>query len=207
MSKRDVGHFARAVVYLHSTRGVDMLPVLNILLADEVNTHVESMLLFRSNNFNTYALSAFAKQVGQQWLRKIFAPVLETLHTHDEIQFDEDGYLIPSCDRPFCSLLEEVIDRISSSVSDCPPQIRLLCRNIRELLPAKNKQEAFFHIASFLFLRVICPALLVPDEYGLLACTSNEQSFLILGANMDISQRLFYSTTESPSPTDPGSTL
>lgn len=39
LPKREVEHFARAVVYAHCERGVDMLPVLNLLLADEVNTH------------------------------------------------------------------------------------------------------------------------------------------------------------------------
>eukprot|EP01122_Echinamoeba_exundans_P011438 TRINITY_DN4547_c0_g1_i2.p1 TRINITY_DN4547_c0_g1~~TRINITY_DN4547_c0_g1_i2.p1 ORF type:complete len:623 (+),score=77.39 TRINITY_DN4547_c0_g1_i2:64-1932(+) len=180
LPKRDVEHFARAVVYIHCQRGTDMLPVLNLLLADEVNTNVAQMLLFRSNNFNTYALSAFAKQVGQAWLRTIFQPVLEALSTHDEIQFDEDGYILPSSERPFCALLEEVMDRICASVSECPPQLRLICKNIRELLPAKNKPEMFFHIASFLFLRVICPALLVPDEYGLLTSPLNHHRQRIL---------------------------
>lgn len=87
---------------------------------------------------------------------------------------------MPSSERPFCALLEEVIDRISGSVSDCPPQLRLICKNIRELLPAKNKPEAFFHVSSFLFLRVICPALLVPDDYGLLTTPLNHHRQRIL---------------------------
>jgi hypothetical protein len=39
LPKRDVEHFARAIVYIHCQRGTDMLPVLNLLLAEEVNTH------------------------------------------------------------------------------------------------------------------------------------------------------------------------
>jgi hypothetical protein len=165
---------------------------------------VSQMLLFRSNNFNTYALSAFAKQVGQAWLRTIFQPVLEALSTHDEIQFDEDGYIIPSSERPFCALLEEVMDRICASVSDCPPQLRLICRNIRELLPAKNKPEMFFHISSFLFLRVICPALLVPDEYGLL--TSALRKFVSVSPSYLI-PTCYIRPTQSPPSADFSSAL
>jgi len=63
-------------------------------------------------------------------------------------------------------VMEEVLDIIVGSVASCPIHLRHLLGVFREIVATKIP-SSLSHVASFLFLRIICPALLNPAEFGL----------------------------------------
>lgn len=68
LPKREMEKFARAVVYIHSEKGVDLLPLLNYLLSDEVRTHGtlhvlarSSLLMFSSGRLTYYCYYSYSQ--------------------------------------------------------------------------------------------------------------------------------------------------
>ena len=75
------------------------------------------------------------------------------------------------------SLLDAVIDSIFRSVDSCPATIRFICGCLQRSCAAKWPHDPLVRtrvVGSFIFLRLICPALVNPRDFGLCDDTPSE---------------------------------
>lgn len=68
------------------------------------------------------------------------------------------------------SLLDSVIDSIFRSVDSCPPTIRFVCGCLQRSCASKWPNDPLVRtrvVGAFIFLRLICPAIVNPRDFGL----------------------------------------
>ena len=64
------------------------------------------------------------------------------------------------------AVLREFLDRILGSASECPPSMGFVCTHLREIVRQRFPKHANVALASFLFLRYFCPAIVDPMTAG-----------------------------------------
>lgn len=75
------------------------------------------------------------------------------------------------------SLLDLVIDSIFRSVESCPPALRFMCSCLQRSCAARWPNEPLVRtrvVGVFIFLRLICPAIVNPRDFGLCDETPSE---------------------------------
>ena len=68
------------------------------------------------------------------------------------------------------SLLDAVTDSIFRSADACPPSLRFICGCLQRTCAAKWPSDPLVRtrvVGAFVFLRLICPAIVNPREFGL----------------------------------------
>jgi len=124
-------------------------------------------LFFRSNDLVTSMVVSYAKLGSFEWLQDFLSPILETAGANVTFEFDEEGNVAPSHEAMFCAVMDEVFDYIASAVSSCPVYFRYHLAVFRNVV-ASRFPDALSHVAAFFFLRIICPALVSPADFGFL---------------------------------------
>lgn len=75
------------------------------------------------------------------------------------------------------SLLDAVVDSIFRSVDACPPTIRFICGCLQRSCANNWPNDPLIKtrvVGSFIFLRLLCPAIVNPRDFGLCDDTPSE---------------------------------
>lgn len=141
----------------------------------EVNQAERQTDILRRNCVATKILSLFARSKGFQYLHLALGQFLEniTKHKEDYVFKTEPDLLKDYQDfkdnvSNFDKCLNEIITSLSESVKFIPWEIREVCKTIQTTVESRYPEAKESAISAFYFLRFICPALVSPEEEGLL---------------------------------------
>jgi hypothetical protein len=162
---------------LHSNDSYESAENRELLVRDLSRTAtMEANLLFRGNSILTKALDAHMRRLGGDYLHESVADIIKAI-----VESDPDCEIDPSRIRSqdqleanqenLTALTRSIWQAVIESASSCPHKLRLIFRHIRSC--AEDRYGSFIRtvgytsVSGFLFLRLICPALLNPKLFGL----------------------------------------
>lgn len=145
----------------------------------EVTVTQEQNTLFRSNSLASKIMTAYSRIVAKDYLSYVLKPVVDrvvALGRKLEVQPDK----LHDMERPYLpehhdhvkSVVQETLERIKNSVDRIPTECRQICRDLKEEVSKKYPSAVDISIAGYLFLRLINPALVVPDSIGIVPANS-----------------------------------
>jgi len=117
----------------------------------------------------------FFGDLGKRFLTSILATVLEQFATLDHsVEFDANRMNAATTIDPAANLkwivqkLTEFVVRLQDSSDLCPLGLRESFMLLKDVVGSKVEDSSVF-IASVLFLRLICPCLVLPEQYEILS--------------------------------------
>lgn len=137
------------------------------LFADEVARTNDTATLFRGDSMATKSLKSASKQLGQGWLHQVLAPmvrhILET-STQDLPNVEENPEAaLPKLQQDCNRFLYQIL----GSMAYAPVGMRMLARALSDSVEKRFPDQKIQAVGNFVFLRFFCPALSVPEAYGL----------------------------------------
>ncbi|EQC26113.1 hypothetical protein SDRG_16063 [Saprolegnia diclina VS20] len=147
--------------------GESLHPFLCTVVAKEVQQAAEtpSIELFRANSPGMRLLSEFSYLVGDAYFRSVLLAPLETLY--DSSESYEVNETVPldalSANQ---SRLEATAQAILDSLlaAECPAPLARVCLAFRHCVATTFHTYTDAALGGFLFLRVLCPAVVVPAK-------------------------------------------
>ena len=171
---------------LHSNDSYESAENRELLVRDLSRTAtMEANLLFRGNSILTKALDAHMRRLGSDYLRDTIADIIRRI-VESDLDCEIDPARVRSQDQleanqeNLMALTRSIWQAVIESASHCPHKLRLIFRHIRSCAEDRYgsfiRTVGFTSVSGFLFLRLICPALLNPKLFGLL--DGKHQSFV-----------------------------
>ncbi len=160
-------------VFVHERQEAHLLQV---LCEAEIKREEETSTLFRSATLTTSLMDLFMRIVSHPFLEAALGPMLRKI-----VESKQSCELNPmklenqseACANAEFLLrtLDELTDLIFQSSDACPMTIRYVFGCLQRSVAAKWPQERLVRtrvISGFIFLRLLCPAILNPRQFNLL---------------------------------------
>ncbi|CAJ0564143.1 unnamed protein product, partial [Mesorhabditis spiculigera] len=147
------------------------------VVMDEVQLLENEHLMFRGNSLATKSMEAFMKLVAEDYLKKTLADFIRQLLDGDE-DCEVDPLKLPGAsnsllERHRANLMlhvETAWGKIMNSTANFPLELREVFRTIRERLDLNGRRDMADNlVSSCIFLRYLCPAILSPSLFDLVA--------------------------------------
>lgn len=172
---RDRGPLAHALLRIFRYEKIET-KLIKIMVEREIRRESEANTLFRMNSLTTTLMDqymrmtcdAFLQTALKEPLRKVFDTKQSCELNPSKLESLED--LCTNAEH-LLSLLDTVVDSIFNSVDSCPPCIRYICGCLQRAVCMKWPNDPLIRtrvVGSFIFLRLICPAILNPRQFALL---------------------------------------
>ncbi|XP_077293081.1 neurofibromin 1 [Arctopsyche grandis] len=173
---------ARVFVTLFDAKHL-LSPLLWNMFYREVEVSDCMQTLFRGNSLGSKIMAFCFKIYGASYLQSLLeplvSPLLEKVDGSDQrLSFEVDpARLDPSDDievnrKNLIALTQKVFDAIVSSADKFPPQLRSMCHCLYQVLSkrfAQFPQTSIGAVGTVLFLRFINPAIVSPQEMGIVS--------------------------------------
>lgn len=107
--------------------------------------------------------------MGQPFLHAALAPLLDQVYGNSagtELDASHKNYSSTAAER-IQHLVQEYLDFLYSTSSLCPSLIRQALSNIKEMVAVAFPESQLKFVGAFIFLRFFCPAIVSPQEFGL----------------------------------------
>lgn len=161
-------------VFRADGRETELLKELN---TDEVDRETQTTTLFRAASLSTTLMDLYMRSECGGFLQ---AAVLETvLRLLESKQSAELNPAKMDSTDDACSNAEfllQILDQVTLSIfmspEACPRSVRYICGCLQKAVVAKWPTERFVRtrvVSGFIFLRLLCPALLNPRHFGLVS--------------------------------------
>ncbi|RXG72389.1 Ras GTPase-activating protein 1 [Armadillidium vulgare] len=150
--------------------------LLQRLTENEIEKEHETSTLFRAASLTTTLLDLYMKSTCTEFLNAaILDTIFRMLESKQSCELNPTKMDNPNDACANAELLLRVLDDITSSIfnsaSACPMPLRYICgclqRKVREKWPHDRFVRARV-VSGFIFLRLICPAILNPRQFHLL---------------------------------------
>ncbi|KAJ2357607.1 GTPase activating factor [Coemansia sp. RSA 2618] len=152
------------------------------LVCHELATQAERdpALLFRGTSVATRAIDTLMKVVGLEFIDQLVGDVVRNI-TSNEYACEVDPTRLPDDDsigvhwEALTRLLNALWQGIESGANKCPPILRRTFACLRSSTTAfysneaSNVQVRYSSVSGFVFLRLLCPAMLSPKSFGLVS--------------------------------------
>ncbi|ELP83941.1 ras GTPase activating protein, putative [Entamoeba invadens IP1] len=153
-----------------------ILPFIKYLIGREFEEAHSKEELFRQNNLCTRLLTAFARSASKKFLNNTLKnTILKIVTTQQSYEIDETkiqpGQLLGSNLVALKNICKELIESIVSARTDVPKEIRTICNCLWlscEKHFSDDRELPTKIVGGFLFLRIFCPAIASPENFGLL---------------------------------------
>jgi len=168
-----------------------ILPIIQALISDEVHREKQVTSLFRTDCMSTKIMRIFSNVFGFNWLKLMIGDIVKDIATNPG-SFEIDPNKVTPADNVVQNLenlrnnVLRIIESVLSKLDNCPNEIRIVCRFIREEVEQKFQGAGLTSVNGFIFLRFICPAILSPTASKLLEgeLNPNAQRHLLLLAKV-----------------------
>lgn len=147
------------------------------LFEDEVCKTNDTATLFRGDSMATKSLKAASKQLGHTWLSQVLKPMIQ--HTIEMPPSE-----IPNVDenpetavRKLQTDCNRFLYQILGSLMHAPPGMRMLATSLADSVAKRFPDQRIQAVGNFVFLRFFCPALSLPEAFGL--CSGGTLSLLL----------------------------
>eukprot|EP01129_Flabellula_baltica_P011087 TRINITY_DN4781_c0_g1_i1.p1 TRINITY_DN4781_c0_g1~~TRINITY_DN4781_c0_g1_i1.p1 ORF type:complete len:398 (+),score=82.68 TRINITY_DN4781_c0_g1_i1:39-1232(+) len=140
------------------------------LISDEIKSTSQDTTLFRTDSVATKVMRQFSILLGHNWLRElVYDFVMEIIN--NPINYEINPVKLDASEdidvnmRNIEDKSREILDRIMGNLDTCPNDLRRISAILKEEVTKKfNLQAANTSIASFIFLRFVCPSIITPDK-------------------------------------------
>ncbi|XP_074594177.1 RAS p21 protein activator vap isoform X2 [Brevipalpus obovatus] len=178
---RDRAPLANALlrIFKHESREATLLKA---MIEREIKRENETSTLFRMNSLTTTLMDQYMRTTCHQFLMKALRePLQRVLEARQSCELNPSRLdsLVEACANAehLLNLLDEIVDFIFQSVDHCPPSLRYICGCLQKSVANKWPNDHYAKIravGSFIFLRLICPAILNPRVFNLINETPSE---------------------------------
>ncbi|XP_021921694.1 neurofibromin isoform X3 [Zootermopsis nevadensis] len=168
---------ARVFVTLFDAKHL-LSPLLWNMFYREVEVSDCMQTLFRGNSLGSKIMAFCFKIYGASYLQSLLEPLIRPLLEEASQSFEVDpARLDPSEDieenrRNLVALTQKVFDAIISSADKFPPQLRSMCHCLYQVLSKRFPQfpqNNIGAVGTVIFLRFINPAIVSPQEMGIVS--------------------------------------
>ncbi|KAJ2782207.1 GTPase activating factor [Coemansia javaensis] len=165
---------------------------LGALVAHELGSRKERdpALLFRGTSVATRAMDTLMKVFGLSFVDRLVGDVVRYVVANDcACEVDptriRDGSSIEVHWHALLQLLDALWRGIETGAANCPPMMRRVFYGIRSVTSVAFGQAAlqrtrYLCVSGFVFLRLLCPAMLSPKAFGLVNTTPSPQALRTL---------------------------
>lgn len=150
--------------------------LLGRLVEREVARETDSCTLFRMNSLTTALMDGFMRLVCGRFLdgclRVVLQRILSNKHSC-ELNPSRLDSLSAACANAehLLQLLDQLVERIFSTLHLWPSSVRYVCACVQRAVQLKWPDNPLIRtqaVGSFIFLRLICPAILNPRQFNLI---------------------------------------
>lgn len=172
---RDRGPLAHALLRVFRYERKEST-LLKAMMEREIKRETETGLLFRMNCLTTAIMDQYMRSTCQGFLEtalnESLRRVMETRQSC-ELNPSKLDSLAQACENAenLLLLLDDVVDCIFHSVESCPNMLRFICGCLQRAVAAKWPNDPLVKtrvVGGFIFLRLICPAILNPRQWSLI---------------------------------------
>ena len=151
--------------------------VLGRLVEREVARETDSCTLFRMNSLTTALMDGFMRMFCGRFLNGCLRVTLQRIlaNKHScELNPSRLDSLSAACANAehLLQLLDQLVERIFSNLHLWPSSVRYVCACVQRAVQLKwpdNQSIRTQAVGSFIFLRLICPAILNPRQFNLIS--------------------------------------
>ncbi|GAB1609426.1 ras GTPase-activating protein 1-like [Argonauta hians] len=172
---------ALLMVFRHENQEYRLLEALNNM---EIKKEDEVSTLFRATSLATTLMDQYMKMTASTFVQKASKDAVHTI-IESKQSCELDPARMENCAElegnveHFLSLLNGAVDDIFNSTEYCPLMLRHICYCLQR--SAKNKwpddESVRTRVVSgFIFLRLLCPAILNPKSFNLISETPTEMA-------------------------------
>lgn len=152
----------------------DLLTMLGEL---EIKREEETSTLFRAASLTTTLMDLYMKSVCQDFLHTALFPTIHRiLESRQSCELNPSKIESPTEACANAEFLLQVLDDITESIfmssEACPRTLRYICASLQRDVMQKWPNERYVKtrvVSGFIFLRLLCPAILNPRSFGLLS--------------------------------------
>ncbi|XP_038073603.1 ras GTPase-activating protein 1-like [Patiria miniata] len=173
---KDRSHLASVLldIFRHQQKEVELLQKLN---GREIEKEEERSTLFRSNTLATTLMDKYMKITAQEFvqhaLHNVIIKIMESKHSCElnPLKVEKGDDVSENC-QYLLEFLKEIIESIFVSASMCPPALRYLCWCLKQDVKQKWPDDPNITaraVGGFIFLRLICPAILNPRLFNIVS--------------------------------------
>ncbi|XP_040572741.1 ras GTPase-activating protein 1 isoform X2 [Lepeophtheirus salmonis] len=161
-------------IFRFEKKEADLLSSLNHL---EVEKEEETSTLFRGASLTTCLMDLYMKSVCTEFLHTaIFPTIHRIIESRQSCELNPNKIESSSEACANAEFLLQILDGITESIfmssEACPRTLRYICYCLQRTVMAKWPNERFVKtraVSGFIFLRLLCPAILNPRLFNLLS--------------------------------------
>ncbi|XP_024879797.1 neurofibromin isoform X3 [Temnothorax curvispinosus] len=175
VTTNQMDELARVFVTLFDAKHL-LSPLLWNMLYREVELTDCIQTLFRGNTLGSKIMSFCFKIYGTSYLQGLLEPLIKPLLDEPTISFEVDSARIDPNESieqngdNLITLTQKVFNAIVSSSDTFPPQLRSMCHCLYQVLCKRfpqSPQSNIVAVGTVIFLRFINPAIVSPQEMGI----------------------------------------
>ena len=142
----------------------------------ELETVKQESCLFRAASSGMHILSAFAKITGLSYLYSEIRPVVQLVMA-SSASFEIENDRLPAASTTntanvnainLANVCKDLLHAINHSIERCPVPLWRACQIIGDVVAERFPDSALQGVGAVFFLRFICPAIVLPETYGML---------------------------------------
>ncbi|XP_077989624.1 ras GTPase-activating protein 1-like isoform X2 [Glandiceps talaboti] len=167
-------HLASIVLKLFRSQKKEVTLLKN-LNTREIETEDERSTLFRANTIGTTLMDKYMKMTATPFVhfavKEVILRILDSKQSCElnPLKLEKGMDVNVNCEHLLC-FLKDLAEAIFSSADSCPMPLRYLCGCLQEDVKKKwpNNQDTHSRVVGgFIFLRLICPAIMNPRQFNI----------------------------------------
>ena len=151
-----------------------LMELFELLISTEVAGTTSAGTLFRNNSLASKAMSCIARYPeSHDFLNRTLGSVVREISAggYGSLEIDPDvaaaGTDVAANTTKLLALAQRVLDCILASADACPAALRQLCVMLKTYCAQKFPESALTSVGGLINLRFFCPAIVTPENYGL----------------------------------------
>uniref|UniRef100_A0A023GER6 Putative vacuolar peduncle n=1 Tax=Amblyomma triste TaxID=251400 RepID=A0A023GER6_AMBTT len=148
----------------------------------EIDLEEETSTLFRTTSLTTTLMDHYMRSTGHEFLKHtVYESIIRVMDGRQSCELNPSKLDSPSeaCANAehLLSVLDSVVESIFSSVEHCCRTLRYICYCLQKKVASKWPHDPMVKtrvVSGFIFLRLLCPAILNPRQFNLISDTPSE---------------------------------
>eukprot|EP01094_Clydonella_sp_ATCC50884_P017881 TRINITY_DN319_c2_g1_i5.p1 TRINITY_DN319_c2_g1~~TRINITY_DN319_c2_g1_i5.p1 ORF type:complete len:613 (+),score=170.51 TRINITY_DN319_c2_g1_i5:35-1873(+) len=146
-------------------------PLMMKVIAHEVDTTSSPATLLRENNFASKMTIGYLKLITHNYISPISEIIQQILNDPKSYEVDPqktgEGVDVEANMQTLIAASSAFLDTVVNSIENAPKVLRELLRHLYDGAEKKWPGKGYTAVGGFLFLRLICPALVFPEKNNL----------------------------------------
>lgn len=161
-------------IFRHEKKEADLLKSLNDA---EIEKEEETSTLFRAASLTTTLMDLYMKSVCHGFLQSAVQDIVyKLIEAKQSCELNPNKMETPDDACANAEFLLQVLDEVTLSIfmsaESCPKTLRYICGCLQKSVMGKWPHERFVRtrvVSGFIFLRLLCPAILNPRQFNLIS--------------------------------------